>query len=67
MKQRNISHEDIVKAVQADAHWAVDRLGHNVSTTDIDRRTLRVFFVRRGEDIVIISAYKSSKSKYKER
>jgi hypothetical protein len=65
MKQRDISRDDVIKALQDTENRTTDPMGHQISTIETDDRILRVFFVERDKDVVVITAYRTSKRKYR--
>lgn len=64
MKQRNITKEEVLAAIR-EPGAKQDGLGHLVAQREVDARLLRVFYVERDETLVVITAYKTSKNKYK--
>ena len=42
-----------------------DSFGHAIGQLDDNGKFLRVFFVERNKDIIVITAYKTSKEKYR--
>ncbi len=64
MKQRNITKEEVLAAIR-ESGAKQDGLGHLVAQREVDARLLRVFYVERDETLVVITAYKTSKNRYK--
>ena len=64
MKQRSITKEEVLVTIR-EFKAKQDGLGHLVAQREVDARLLRVFYVERDETLTVITAYKTSKNKYK--
>jgi len=64
MKQRNIIKEEVLVTIRGPRNKQ-DGLGHLVAQRKVDTRLLRVFYVERDEPLIVITAYKTNKNKYK--
>ena len=61
MKQRGITRDDVLLALSETDSPAVDTFGHSIAQTRIRDKMLRVFFQKRGNDTIVITAYLTSK------
>ena len=66
MKQRGISREEVIRAIESSQKTVQDTLGHSIAQLQEDGRILRVFYVQRNGDLLVITTYRSSKTKYLE-
>ncbi|MHA1769480.1 MAG: DUF4258 domain-containing protein [Candidatus Thorarchaeota archaeon] len=65
MKQRSITRGEVVQALTTSEEVVRDSLGHSIAQVGTDGQVLRVFFVERDRNIIVITAYKTSKEKYR--
>ncbi len=61
MKQRNIKKEEVLLAISETKFPAVDTFGHSIAQIVIHGKVLRVFFQKRANDTIVITAYLTSK------
>jgi len=65
MKQRAITKDEIIHVLTNSKERMKDILGHSIAQLDSNGIILRIFFVEREQDIIVITAYKTSKEKYR--
>ncbi len=65
MKQRAITKDEIIHVLTNSKERMKDILGHSIAQLDGNGKILRIFFVEREQDIIVITAYKTSKEKYR--
>lgn len=65
MKQRTITRDEVIEVLTISKERITDNLGHSIAQVDCNGKILRVFFVERDESIIVITAYKTSKEKYR--
>ena len=65
MKQRAITRDEVIRAVNTSKKRLTDSLGHSIVQLEDNGKVLRVFYVEREKDIIVITAYKTSKEKYR--
>ncbi|MGY5881759.1 MAG: DUF4258 domain-containing protein [Candidatus Thorarchaeota archaeon] len=64
MKQRAITRDEIVQVLSQPKERLTDELGHSIAQSYTNGMILRVFFVERDNNIIVITIYKTSKDKY---
>ncbi|MDF1541447.1 MAG: DUF4258 domain-containing protein [Candidatus Thorarchaeota archaeon] len=64
MKQREISRDEVIMAIKSPDSVTNDKLGHSIAQLQMNDHILRVFFVERDGNTIVITAYSSSKTKY---
>ena len=64
MKHRAIVRDDVVQAIMKSKKKITDSLGHSIAQLENNGKILRVFFVEREGNIIVITAYWTSKEKY---
>jgi hypothetical protein len=67
MKQRAITRDEVVQVLSLSKEKLTDDLGHSIVQNNVNGMILRVFFVERDENIIVITAYKTSKEKYRKK
>ena len=65
MKQRTITRDEVIQVLTTSKQRMKDILGHSIAQLDDNGKILRVFFVERNKDIIVITAYRTSKEKYR--
>lgn len=65
MKQRAIARDEVVQALTKLEKRMTDSLGHTIAQLETNNKILRVFFVEREGNIIVITAYRTSQEKYK--
>jgi len=65
MKQRTITRDEVIQVLTTSKQRMKDSFGHAIGQLDDNGKFLRVFFVERNKDIIVITAYKTSKEKYR--
>ncbi|MGY5876796.1 MAG: DUF4258 domain-containing protein [Candidatus Thorarchaeota archaeon] len=65
MKQRGISRDEVIQTLDTSEKTITDKLGHSIAQLSLDGHVLRVFFVERDDNTIVITAYISSKVKYR--
>jgi len=65
MKQRSITRDDVVQVLSQSKERLTDELGHSIAQSNTNGMILRVFFTERDKDIIVITAYRTSKDKYR--
>lgn len=65
MKQRAITRDEVIQTISTSKDEMTDSFGHSIAQVDSNGKKLRVFFIGRGDDIIVITAYKTSKEKYR--
>lgn len=61
MKERRITKDEVINAISEPDHVGKGYGGREVSQKHIDGKLLRVIYERHGDEIVVITAYKTSK------
>lgn len=64
MKQRGISRDEVIQALETSEETITDKLGHSIAQLQLNGKILRVFFVERDGNLIVITAYSSSKMKH---
>ena len=65
MKQRAITRDEIVQVLSQPKERLADELGHSIAQSETNGMILRVFFVERDDNFVVITVYKTTKEKYR--
>ncbi|MGY5853885.1 MAG: DUF4258 domain-containing protein [Candidatus Thorarchaeota archaeon] len=65
MKQRGITRDEVIRTLETSVKTMTDNLGHSIAQLSMNGRVLRVFFVERDGKTIVITAYISSKVKYR--
>jgi len=65
MKQRAITRDEVIQVLTESKERLTDNLGHSIVQSDTSGMILRVFFVERDDNFVVITVYKTSKEKYR--
>lgn len=65
MKQRAITRDEVIQLLSTSKERMTDSLGHSIAQMDSNGKILRVFFVERDGNFIIITAYRTSKEKYR--
>ncbi|KXH76225.1 MAG: hypothetical protein AM326_03310 [Candidatus Thorarchaeota archaeon SMTZ-45] len=65
MKQRAITRDEVIQVLSTSKERMTDSLGHSSAQMDSNGKILRVFFVEQDGNIVVITAYRTSKIKYR--
>lgn len=63
MKQRAITRDEVIQVLKISKEKMIDSLGHSIAQLDDNGKILRVFFVERENNIIVITAYKTSKER----
>lgn len=64
MKQRAITRDEVIQVLTNSKDRMTDNLGHSIAQLDDNGKILRVFFVERENNTIVITAYKTSKERY---
>ena len=65
MKQRAITRDEVIQALSTAKVRSIDSLGHSIAQIESNGKIMRVFFVEREDNIIVITVYKTSKEKYR--
>ncbi len=65
MKQRAITRDEVIQVLSKSKERMTDSLGHSIGQITDGGKILRVFFIEREKRIIVITAYKTSKEKYR--
>jgi len=65
MKQRAITRDDVIQVLTISKERMIDNLGHSIAQFDDNGKIVRVFFVERDNNTIVIIVYRTSKDKYR--
>jgi hypothetical protein len=65
MKQRAITRDEVIQALRASKERVTDSLGHSIVQSENHGKILRVIYIEREKNIIVITVYKTSKEKYR--
>jgi len=63
MKQRAIARDEVIQALTKSEKRMTDSLGHTVAQLETNGKLLRVFFVEREGNTIVITTYWTSQEK----